>query len=372
MGCGGSKKSHDKQPVPTNAGEGAKIPAPIAGIKDTTAKRTEHTKEASIRPATEEKKANLAEAVAPAQVKENKANVPDSAAPHVHVEEKKAHPAEAPHAHTDEKQAHPAEVPHAHIEEKKAHPVEAVPHVHVEEKKAHPAEAPHAHTDEKQAHPTEAPHAHTEEHKTPMPAHAPPNVTASEILTIWYGEHEPLEKVGFSNQAIWYKKDPEFDAELLNKFELHINHARNGDYDSWLKESGASGVALAVLLDQFSRNMFRGTSASFAYDAKALSVSKYLAEHGLFDLPLPMFYNALLPMMHSEDRADQRALLETVDRKAEMLPEDLKERIKEFRSFAVKHADIVERFGRFPHRNSILGRESTPEEEEWMKTNTGL
>jgi uncharacterized protein (DUF924 family) len=83
----------------------------------------------------------------------------------------------------------------------------------------------------------------------------------------------------------------------------------------------------------------------FAYDAKALSVAKRMIERGIDDLPLPMFYNVLLPFEHSENLEDQRACLDTADRKIEASPEELKVRISQFRGFALKHFEIIEKFG---------------------------
>jgi uncharacterized protein (DUF924 family) len=195
----------------------------------------------------------------------------------------------------------------------------------------------------------------------------------SAVLSFWYGEHEPLEKVCFSNSALWYKKDPDFDAQIRAQFEEDINRALRNEFDGWADESQAHGVALVVLLDQFSRNMYRGTPRMFAYDSKALAVSMKLIEKGWDrSLPLPMRYSVYLPLMHSEDLAVQRRLLEMVETMATDAHDLQKPRVAEFKDFALKHLQIIEKFGRFPHRNVILGRSSTPEEEAFLTTHPGF
>lgn len=198
----------------------------------------------------------------------------------------------------------------------------------------------------------------------------------SAILSFWYGEHEPLERVTYANASIWYKKDDALDAQIKALFEEDINRALAGEYDSWADESPAYGVALIVLLDQFSRNMYRGTPQMFAYDSKGLDIAKKLVEKG-WDrrLPGPMRSNVYLPYMHSEEIEDQRTLLQlaaALIAEREGGDEAMLNKAKGLLDFAKKHHDIIERFGRFPHRNAILGRETTPEEAEFLLTHTGF
>ena len=117
-----------------------------------------------------------------------------------------------------------------------------------------------------------------------------------------------------------------------------------------------------ICLDQFPRNMFRGDGRTHATDAKALQTSKYAVERGL-DGELPPFQRMFLymPFMHSEDVEDQRRSVELFGRLAE------EPGAPDVTSYAVGHKKIIERFGRFPHRNGILGRETTPEEAEFLE-----
>mmetsp|Transcript_7332 Transcript_7332/g.13578 ORF Transcript_7332/g.13578 Transcript_7332/m.13578 type:complete len:205 (-) Transcript_7332:27-641(-) len=193
------------------------------------------------------------------------------------------------------------------------------------------------------------------------------------VLSFWYGEHEPLERVTFANAPLWYKKDPELDARIKADFEEDINKALHNEYDSWVEESQAHAIALIVLLDQFSRNIYRDTPQMFAYDFKALDVARKVIEKG-WDrtLPLPMRFNTYLPLMHSERLSDQQWLTELVEAAEAEASEEVKPKLIQFKGFGIKHKVIIERFGRFPHRNSILGRVSTAEEEEFLKTNSGF
>mmetsp|Transcript_14277 Transcript_14277/g.16999 ORF Transcript_14277/g.16999 Transcript_14277/m.16999 type:complete len:132 (+) Transcript_14277:147-542(+) len=130
----------------------------------------------------------------------------------------------------------------------------------------------------------------------------------------------------------------------------------NGDYDAFLNDAIHSLGAI-IVLDQFSRNMFRGDPKSFASDAKALEIAKASIEQG-FDKAVDA--NSMwiyMPFMHSENLADQNKCVELFASGPD---------------FAIKHRDIIEKFGCFPHRNEVLGRESTPEMIEFMKENKGF
>ena len=160
----------------------------------------------------------------------------------------------------------------------------------------------------------------------------------------------------------WFGSYPQFDKTIVERFAgLHEKAAR-GDLDHWHKEAD-SALALVILLDQFSRNIHRGTPKAFASDARALALAKYALERG-FDQELPererqFFY---LPLMHSERMDDQHRCVELYDRL------ELETAIKA----AHEHYNIIARFGRFPHRNSVLGRQTTVEEAEFMRIFPGF
>lgn len=179
-----------------------------------------------------------------------------------------------------------------------------------------------------------------------------------EILDFWFGrEDEP----GYGEfREVWFKKDVEFDREVRDRFESLYEEAATGRLYGWMEEARSS-LSLVIVLDQFPRNMFRGDPRTHATDDKALETAKYAVEHA-FDRELPVFQRQFLymPFMHSESLDDQRRSVELFKLlAAEPGAADLS-------SYAVGHMEIVERFGRFPHRNEILGRQTTPEEAEFL------
>jgi uncharacterized protein (DUF924 family) len=180
---------------------------------------------------------------------------------------------------------------------------------------------------------------------------------AEEVLEFWFGrEDEPA--YGEFREA-WFKKDPEFDRQIRDRFEALYEEAATGGLDGW-KEEARSCLALVILLDQFPRNMFRGDPRSYATDRKAQVTAEYAVERAL-DRELPPFQRAFLymPFMHSEDLEHQRRSVELF-RALEGSGESGSA------GYAVRHMEIIERFGRFPHRNEVLGRQTTPEEAEFL------
>jgi uncharacterized protein (DUF924 family) len=166
--------------------------------------------------------------------------------------------------------------------------------------------------------------------------------TPKQVLSFW-------KKAGPKR---WFKSDPEFDHAILDKFLVTHQAAELGKLASW-EEEASSALALVIVLDQFPRNMFRGTARAFSTDALALAAAKRAIERG-FDrkIKLPERSFLCLPFEHSENLADQETSLK--------LYEATKD--KELFRWAKLHHDTIQRFGRFPHRNEILGRVSTPEE----------
>ncbi len=155
----------------------------------------------------------------------------------------------------------------------------------------------------------------------------------------------------------WFVKDPAFDAEVRARLaDLH-EMAATGAFDRW-RETPAGCLALCILLDQAPRNLFRGDARSYASDTAAREVTRYALardlDHGLAREQRLFLY---LPLEHSENLADQELsvqLFAGLDENPEWL------------DYAVRHRDIIARFGRFPHRNAVLGRASTPEETEFL------
>jgi len=154
----------------------------------------------------------------------------------------------------------------------------------------------------------------------------------------------------------WFKKDAAFDAEIATRFMGVVDAATRGDLDDWA-ETAEGALALLIVLDQFPRNLFRGSQRAFATDAKARETARLAIANG-FDRALEPDHRQFvyLPFMHSESLEDQDlsvALYETLG---------LEEQLR----YAHIHRDVVRRFGRFPHRNAALGRETTTEEAEFL------
>lgn len=189
-----------------------------------------------------------------------------------------------------------------------------------------------------------------------------------DILLFWFGT--PNEH-GFSDEAIvktWWKKDPAFDEIIRSRFaEIHHVLAR-GDGESWLK-STRGRLAYLIVLDQFSRNMFRDSAIMFSFDAQArraaLEGIEEKMDREVFGDQRAFYY---LPLMHSERLDDQNRCVDLFQSFYDELTENpFRERIGGNLKFAIAHRDIIARWGRFPHRNNILGRTSTIEELEFLK-----
>lgn len=180
-----------------------------------------------------------------------------------------------------------------------------------------------------------------------------------DLLQFWFGHPEQPE---FGKpRKVWFQKAPIFDQAIRDRFLSDYHQAAAGELSEW-QAAPLSCLALILLLDQVSRNVFRGTPQAFATDDQALAVAKEaIAQH--FDqslLPVQRWF-MYLPWEHSENLADQQQSL--------ALWNQLKDDPDSASSidYAIRHAAVIERFGRFPHRNAILGRASTPAELEFLQ-----
>jgi len=185
------------------------------------------------------------------------------------------------------------------------------------------------------------------------------------ILNFWFGSSSDETK---ERATRWWKKDAAFDQQIRAEFESDLLRATRGELDSWLEEPESS-VAFVLLLDQFSRNMYRDTPEAFAQDERALAATLQGIERG-FDARLsPLHrYFFYMPMMHAEDRAIQRRSVETFAQLALEKDTGFDGMLRGAADYARRHRDIVERFGRFPHRNNILERTTTGEEAAFLLT----
>ena len=179
--------------------------------------------------------------------------------------------------------------------------------------------------------------------------------TKQQILSFWFEETNPSQ---------WFQKSDEFDREISDRFLTDHNLGREGVYDGW--KDGAKGcLALCILLDQFPRNMFRGSPQAFQTDEKALLIAKHAIAKGYDELLTPTQKRFVyLPYEHSENLNDQKTCVK--------LFEKIKDDDPQGYDYAVRHLKVIEQFGRFPHRNKALGRESTEEEIEYLENGGGF
>ena len=177
---------------------------------------------------------------------------------------------------------------------------------------------------------------------------------ATALLDFWFGP--PGDPGRDQHREIWFKSNPEFDAALHREFLADYETAADA-LPSW-EASPEGTLALVLLLDQIPRNIFRGTPRTYATDAAALATADRALGRGFDQLVPPtwrlFFY---MPFHHSEDLADQRRSVEL----SSTLPRN-PDRRGSLRRYGCPYIEVIERFGRFPHRNEILGRPSTPEE----------
>lgn len=183
-----------------------------------------------------------------------------------------------------------------------------------------------------------------------------------EILNYWFGE---LNEHGMPKDAkydLWFGKSEETDKYLTEEYKDLLESAKRCELDDWKNEPD-SLVALIVLLDQFSRNIYRDTPGMFAADCQALELAKLSLG---FELPTIYKVFTYMPFMHSEDLEEQNKCVELFEDLVDKTDGEAKESVKNNLDYAIQHRDIVEKYGRFPHRNEILGRESTEDEMEYL------
>ena len=178
---------------------------------------------------------------------------------------------------------------------------------------------------------------------------------AKDILTFWFNSIDM--STDFDKRAVWFRSTPEFDAQLIEQFSEVHNQAAGGALDHF-KDTPEECLALIISLDQFPRNMFRGSARAFATDAKAQEFAKHAIQQG-YDTNFSRWPKTFcyLPYEHSEELDNQEQALILYKRL------DSEESLKS----AIGHHDAIKRFGRFPHRNNVMGRTNTPEEEEYLK-----
>lgn len=196
---------------------------------------------------------------------------------------------------------------------------------------------------------------------------------AESILDFWFGpdvDTTPASVVAERQAALWWSKNEQADADIRSRFEALLADAADNKLAAWA-DTPRGLLALIILLDQFPRNMYRGTAKSFSYDELARQCSHLALAMGV-DQQLPPIARVFvyLPLEHAEDVDDQDYCVQLFRALAKIAGTDEAEKkaFAGFADFAKKHQDIIARFGRFPHRNAILGRASTAEETAFLQT----
>ena len=188
----------------------------------------------------------------------------------------------------------------------------------------------------------------------------------TEVLDFWFASREPDAAGIDSRMELWFGTDESVDQELSERFGELLQSAGKGELDDWAA-TPTGRLALILLLDQYSRNINRGSAAAFEYDRKALGLCVEGVNQGAHK-QLDPFQQAFLfmPLQHAESMKVQEKSVEVFQALAQSVPETLRETFDNMAHYAELHRDIVKQFGRFPHRNKLLGRDNTAEEESYL------
>lgn len=189
---------------------------------------------------------------------------------------------------------------------------------------------------------------------------------AETVLQFWFADVRSCPEGFEQRKRFWFSPSPRADAMLRERFADAVTQALGGELDHWATQAGGN-LALVLMLDQFPRNIHRGSPRAFAADARALVWARRGIEQG-HDLELSVVERGFLymPFQHSEDVSVQRESVELYDRLRRTAPRQWVAAAKSFARFAREHKTIIDKFGRFPHRNQILGRPSTDEERRYL------
>lgn len=187
---------------------------------------------------------------------------------------------------------------------------------------------------------------------------------ARAVLEFWFGRLDDRGMPAADRMKRWFESDPALDAEIRERFGDLLE--RVAQLDDW-KATARGTLALVILADQFSRNVYRGNARAFDRDPLACSVAMDAIDRGLDRDLLPIERVFLyMPLEHAENLAVQERSVRCFHALADEVSEELADRFRYFASFADRHRDVIARFGRFPHRNAVLGRASTVEEAEYL------
>ena len=187
-----------------------------------------------------------------------------------------------------------------------------------------------------------------------------------EVLEFWFGDALDSPEASTARSKFWFQSDDSTDSLIWELYGDVVTDAGNGHYDDWL-QTARGRLALIIVLDQFPRNIFRGTAEVYRYDPLSITLAQAGVALGqLAGLAVPEQAFFLMPYQHSEDIEVQRAGVALMQAMVSEAPPEWKPAAEGFADFAVRHHDIVESYGRFPHRNKVLGRRSTEAESRFL------
>ncbi len=190
---------------------------------------------------------------------------------------------------------------------------------------------------------------------------------AASVLAFWFGDAAGDADAARAQRRLWWGKDASTDADIRERFGRLTVEAATGHHDAWL-ETPRGRLALIILSDQFPRNIYRDTPQAFAHDARALRLTvdglEIRADQALRPIERVFFY---LPLEHAESPDMQERSVALFTALAAGVPEADRDTFLGYLDYAQRHRDVIARFGRFPHRNRVLGRDSTPEEAAFLE-----
>lgn len=189
---------------------------------------------------------------------------------------------------------------------------------------------------------------------------------AASVLQFWFADSSKNDQAISSRMPVWFGSDAAIDEEIRMLFGELVETAAAGRLEHWAGLA-LGRLALVILLDQFPRNLYRGTARAFAHDPLALAICEQSMDDGsLLTLAAIQQVFMLMPLQHAESKLIQSRSVKEFENLLDRLPPARREAFKGFTSYAHLHASIVHRFGRFPHRNAILGRMNTTAEEKYL------
>ena len=202
-------------------------------------------------------------------------------------------------------------------------------------------------------------------------------VRPADVLHFWFGSDALQGEPSSKQHARWFQRSDDFDEEIRNRFGAAIDSALEGDLAHWM-ETCEGQLALILVCDQFTRNVFRGSAKAFAGDPMALEIAQALVRNN-HQCALGLHQRAFagMPLEHSELAEVQAQSVAYFDQLRSEYDENVAgaeaaKSADSYYRFALAHQKVIEQFGRYPHRNTALGRENTPQEQDWLDNGGGF